>query len=89
MQIAVIGSGFIGGILGRALARAGHDVTFGSRHPDDRDVVRDTAARVAPIAEALSGAEVVVLVDALFQIWIALALEQGRGRRLAFRLLEG
>ena len=193
MQIAVIGSGFIGGILGRALARAGHDVTFGSRHPDDRDVVRDTAARVAPIAEALSGAEVVVLalpgaavadlvaehggglggklvidatnqmgapvancraalptsvryarafntlggenmddprfadgpadlffsapkgdratteavieavglrpifvgedkealLDALFQLWIALALEQGRGRRLAFRLLEG
>ena len=29
------------------------------------------------------------LIDALFQLWIALALTQGRGRRLAFRLLEG
>jgi len=29
------------------------------------------------------------LVDALFQIWIALAVKQGRGRRLALRLIEG
>jgi len=29
------------------------------------------------------------LIDALFQLWITLALTQGRGRRLAFRLLEG
>jgi hypothetical protein len=29
------------------------------------------------------------LVDALFQLWIALAIKQGRGRRLAFGLLEG
>jgi hypothetical protein len=28
------------------------------------------------------------LVDALFQIWIALALKQGRGRRLALRLID-
>jgi len=28
------------------------------------------------------------LVDALFQIWISLALKQGRGRRLAFRLID-
>src|SRR5207248_8018706 len=28
------------------------------------------------------------LIDALFQIWIALAITQGRGRRLAFRLLD-
>jgi predicted dinucleotide-binding enzyme len=61
VQIAVIGTGFIGGVLGRSLARAGHQVTFGSRHPDDDDVVEDTAATVAPIADALSGADVVVL----------------------------
>ena len=29
------------------------------------------------------------IVDGLFQLWIALAITQGRGRRLAFRLLEG
>jgi predicted dinucleotide-binding enzyme len=61
VQIAVIGTGFIGGVLGRSLARAGHGVTFGSRHPDDDDVVEDTAATVAPIGDALSGADVVVL----------------------------
>jgi hypothetical protein len=29
------------------------------------------------------------LIDSLFGLWIALAVTQGRGRRLAFRLLEG
>jgi 8-hydroxy-5-deazaflavin:NADPH oxidoreductase len=36
-------------------------VAFGSRHPDDDDVVEDTAATVAPIGDALSGADIVVL----------------------------
>lgn len=61
MRIAVIGTGFIGGVLGRSLARAGHDVAFGSRHPDDDDVVEDTAATVVSIGDALSGADIVVL----------------------------
>lgn len=193
MAIAVIGTGFIGGILGRALAGAGYCVTFGSRHPDDDDVADDTPAVVASIGEALAAADIVILalpgpavpnlatghgealagklvidatnqmgqpvansraslpdsvryarvfntlggenvenalfadgpadmffsgpegdrstteaiiravglrpiyvgedqealIDALFQIWIALAIKQGRGRRLALRLLEG
>jgi predicted dinucleotide-binding enzyme len=192
VEIAVIGTGFIGGILGRALARAGHHVTFGSRHPDDEAVADDTAATVTSLADALAAAEVIILalpgaavaeltaahrdaldsklvidatnqmgqpvangraalpsnvryarafntlggenmadpnfadgpadmffsgpdadratvetvitdvglrpiylgenqealVDALFQIWIALALKQGRGRRLALRLID-
>jgi predicted dinucleotide-binding enzyme len=192
MEIAVIGTGFIGGILGRALAAAGHRVTFGSRHPDDAIVADGTTATVASVGDALEPAEVVILavpgaavaglaaefgdeitgklvidatnqmgqpvangraalpssvryarafntlggenmadpvfadgpadmffsapeadratvetvieavglrpvylgedeetlVDALFQIWIALALEQGRGRRLALRLID-
>jgi predicted dinucleotide-binding enzyme len=61
MDIAVIGTGFIGGILGRALAGAGHHVTFGSRHPDDDQVADNTQATVAAIAEALTRAEVVIL----------------------------
>jgi predicted dinucleotide-binding enzyme len=28
------------------------------------------------------------IIDALFRLWIALAMKQGRGRRLALRLLE-
>jgi predicted dinucleotide-binding enzyme len=193
MNIAVIGTGFIGGIIGRALANAGHDVTFGSRHPDDREVAGSTAAAVASPADALANTDAVVLalpgaavadfvaanaaaldgqlvidatnqmgaavancraslpetvryarafntlggenmeqpifpdgpadmffsgpvadrttvesiiegvglrpifvgedeeaiIDALFQLWIALAMKQGRGRRLALRLLQG
>jgi predicted dinucleotide-binding enzyme len=61
MKIAVIGPGFIGGILGRALSRAGETVTFGSRHPDDREVVEGTTATVAGIGDALAGADVVLL----------------------------
>jgi predicted dinucleotide-binding enzyme len=193
VRIAVVGTGFIGGILGRALARAGHAVTFGSRKPDADEVAADTGASVCSVGDALRDSEVVVLalpgaavgelvrehgsdlagklvidatnrmgepvsnsraalpagtryarafntlggenmadpefpegradmffssaesdresveeiiegvglrpvyvgadredlIDALFQLWIALAMGQGRGRRLALRLLEG
>jgi len=61
MQIAVIGTGFIGGILGRALVGAGHDVTFGSRHPKDADVAGGTSASVVSVGDALAHAEVVIL----------------------------
>jgi 8-hydroxy-5-deazaflavin:NADPH oxidoreductase len=61
MQLAVIGSGFIGGILGRALAGAGHDVTFGSRHRKDADVAGGTSATVVSVGDALAHAEVVIL----------------------------
>jgi predicted dinucleotide-binding enzyme len=191
MEITVIGTGFIGATLGRALSQAGHQVTFGSRHSDDA-VASETTAQVAPVGEALTRSEIVILavpgaavadladrygdalagklvidatnrmgenvanaraslpatvryarafntlggenmadpvfpdgradmffsapagdratvetviegvglrpvyvgedqeaiIDALFQLWIALALKQGRGRRLALRLLE-
>ena len=192
MKISIIGTGFIATTLGRSLAEAGHEVTYGSRHPED-DEAAGTGARVSSIADALSGADVVILavpgsavadiaaqhgdalagrlvvdatnqmggdvanaraslpptvryarafntlggenmaepvfdgeradmffsapvgdratietviegvglrpiyvgedqeaiIDALFQLWIALAVKQGRGRRLALRLLEG
>ena len=61
MKIAVIGTGFIGGILGRSLARAGHEVSFGSRHPDDDDVAEGSSAAVSSVEAALGGAEVVIL----------------------------
>lgn len=191
MDITIIGTGFIGTTLGRALAMAGHHITFGSRHPEaDATVV--PATTVVPVGDAISRSEVIILavpgsvvadltasfepeiagklvidatnrmgegvsnaraalpssvryarafntlggenmadpvfadgradmffsaperdratveaviegvglrpvyvgddqeaiVDALFQLWIALAIKQGRGRRLAFRLLE-
>ena len=61
MNIAVIGTGFIGGILGRSLAAAGHDVTFGSRHPEADEVAAGSSAVVAPLAVALAAADVVIL----------------------------
>lgn len=61
MRIAVIGTGNVGGTLGRAWSRAGHEVTFGSRHPTAADVAGDTTAGVAGIPDALAGADVVLL----------------------------
>jgi len=191
MDIAIIGTGFIGTTLGRALTEADHHVTLGSRHPDGEPVAVP-GARVSSIADALSETDAVILavpgsavadivaghgdalagrlvidatnrmgepvansrgslpttvryarafntlggeilaepvfsdgradlfysspesdrtvmdaliagvglrpvyvgedqediIDALFQLWIALAIKQGRGRRLALRLLE-
>ena len=52
MRVAVIGRGNIGGTLGAALSRAGHEVVYGVREP--------TAAGEAPIAEALQAADTVL-----------------------------
>jgi len=193
MDIAVIGTGFIGRTLGKALSDSGHRVTFGSRHPQDDDVAAGTSASVTSVGAALAAAPVAILalpgaavadlaqseadsltgklvidatnkmggpisnsraslpegtryarafntlggenmadpvfadgpadmffsaaeadretletiidgvglrpvyvgadeeatIDCLFRLWVALAMKQGRGRRLAFRLLEG
>jgi 8-hydroxy-5-deazaflavin:NADPH oxidoreductase len=61
LTVAVIGGGNIGGTVGRAAARAGHQVTFGSRHPDSDTGPGQTGARATDVAQALAGAEVVVL----------------------------
>jgi predicted dinucleotide-binding enzyme len=53
MRIAVIGSGNIGGTLGSAWLRAGHEVRYGSRNPQPPDSVA--------IADAIDAAEVVAL----------------------------
>lgn len=64
MNIAVIGSGNIGGGLGRAWRKAGHAVTFGARNLEDaelRALCEGTGARAASIGDAVAAAEVVVL----------------------------
>ena len=61
MDIGIVGTGFIAGVLGRALAAAGHDVTFGSRHPEDAAVAAGSGARVAGVPDALAARDVVVL----------------------------
>jgi predicted dinucleotide-binding enzyme len=63
MKIAVIGTGRMGSGLATGLAKAGHDVVFGSRNPDGAtEKVRETGASgAASQGEAVEGAEVVVL----------------------------
>jgi len=55
MKIGVIGSGNIGGNLGKHWAKAGHEVWFSSRHPEElKDLVREAGAnaRAVSVAEA-------------------------------------
>lgn len=62
MRVAVIGTGNIGGTIGRALASNGHEVAFGSRTPEESTgVAGGTGAKVTDVASSLAGAEAVVL----------------------------
>jgi predicted dinucleotide-binding enzyme len=63
MQIGILGTGFMGRVLARKLAAAGHDVKVAnSRGPDTiaADVL-ETGARAAMAQDAVDGAEVVIL----------------------------
>lgn len=61
MTTAVIGTGFIGGTLGRAFARAGIPTVFGSRKPEDDQVSADSGARVTTAGDAIGQAETVLI----------------------------
>jgi len=62
-KIAIIGSGNIGGALTRLFKHAGHEVTVAnSRGPASLvDLARETGARAATVAEAISDHEIVVV----------------------------
>src|SRR5882724_2007902 len=60
-NVAVIGTGRIGGTLGRAFARAGHQVTFGTRGPADGTAAGDSGAAEATVGDALTAADIVVI----------------------------
>lgn len=66
MKIAIIGAGSVGGTLGKAWAKKGHQVFYGVRHAND-DRVREllkaigSNAKAGTVAEAVSSSEVVVL----------------------------
>ncbi|MGH3478309.1 MAG: NADPH-dependent F420 reductase [Nocardioidaceae bacterium] len=62
MAVAVVGTGNVGSTLGRAFARAGMEVRFGSRDPDAAaGAAGDSGARVVTVHAALDGADVVVI----------------------------
>jgi 8-hydroxy-5-deazaflavin:NADPH oxidoreductase len=55
------------------------------------DAERETVASVIEgvgLHPVSLGADQEELVDALFRVWIALAMGQGRGRRLALRVID-
>ncbi|MDX2144578.1 MAG: NAD(P)-binding domain-containing protein [Rhodospirillaceae bacterium] len=64
--IAIIGTGNVGGTLGKRWAALGHAITYGSRAPDSdkvKQLVEDTGlnARATTQADAVKGASVVLL----------------------------
>jgi hypothetical protein len=61
---------------------------FFSAPESDRGIVEEVIRGVG-LRPIYVGADREDLIDALFQLWIALAVGQRRGRRLALRLLEG
>jgi len=58
MNITIIGAGNIGTTLGNKWAQAGHQITYGVRNPADP---KHAGLNVAPIPEALDGAEIILL----------------------------
>jgi predicted dinucleotide-binding enzyme len=58
MQIALIGTGKIGGTLGQRFQQAGHEVVYGSRNPSPDG--GPGGAPVVAVGAAIAGAEVVV-----------------------------
>ena len=62
MRIGIIGSGMIGGTVGKLWAKAGHEVLFSSRHPEKlADLARAAGGRAGTVEEAARFGEVVFL----------------------------
>jgi predicted dinucleotide-binding enzyme len=65
LRIATIGAGREGGALGSLFVKAGHEVMFSSRHPEQlKDLVAGLGAlaKAGTVAEAVAFGEVVLLV---------------------------
>jgi hypothetical protein len=60
---------------------------FFSAPEQDRGTVEAVISAVG-LRPVYLGEDQEALVDAFFQVWVTLAIKQGRGRRLAFKLLE-
>jgi 8-hydroxy-5-deazaflavin:NADPH oxidoreductase len=66
MKISILGAGNVGGTLGRAWARKGHDVFFGVPRPGDAGTQEllttiGSKARTGIVAEAAAAGDVIVL----------------------------
>jgi predicted dinucleotide-binding enzyme len=62
MKIGIIGSGNIGGTLGKHWAASGHAVMFSSRHPEELEpMAKQINAQIGTIAEAAAFGDVILL----------------------------
>lgn len=62
MKIGIIGSGNIGGNIGKNWAKAGHEVMFSSRHPEElKQMADEVGAKVGTTEEAAEFGEVILL----------------------------
>ena len=62
MKIGIIGSGNIGGNIGKNWAKAGHEVMFSSRHPEElKEMAEDVGAKVGTTKEAAKFGKVILL----------------------------
>jgi 8-hydroxy-5-deazaflavin:NADPH oxidoreductase len=61
MRIAIIGAGSVGGTLGQAWLKHGEDVVWGLRNANDPKYAALPKERVKPPAEAVEGADTVVI----------------------------
>jgi hypothetical protein len=62
MKIGIIGSGNIGGTLGRHWAKAGHEVMFSSRNPEElKPMASATGAQTGSVEAAAAFGEVILL----------------------------
>jgi len=98
MKIAIIGSGQVGGALGRRWAQLGHEIIFGLRDPNKNstnELLEEIGPRTwaASIAEAAAAADVIVPATPWPAARNALAAELGfdvvdAGGLIAARYLE-
>lgn len=62
MKIGIIGSGNIGGTLGRHWAHVGHEVMFSSRNPDElKPMAQEVSAKTGTVEEAAAFGDVILL----------------------------
>jgi 8-hydroxy-5-deazaflavin:NADPH oxidoreductase len=61
MRLAIIGAGSVGGTLGQAWLKHGEDVVWGLRNATDPKYAALPNERVKPPAEAVEGADIVVI----------------------------
>ena len=78
MKIAIIGSGNIGGTLGRHWAHVGHEVMFSSRNPEKlAPMAKEVGAKIGTIKEAAAFGDVVLLAIPFGQV-AEVAFQVGR-----------